>query len=112
MRSKKKLIFQCVCFCVFQEFCSKEEEKKNLSTEVKLSGAEIHNMILHSNLTRDIASIAHIRPNVSNKLSDSYHFFVVGLEMQVYGFRTIREIPPIKSVSSSVVSYLSKISYF
>ena len=47
----------------YKEFCSKEEEKKNLSTEVKLTGAEIHNMILHSNLTRDIASIAHIRPN-------------------------------------------------
>ena len=48
-----------------QEFCSKEQEKKNLSTEVRLTGAEIHNMILHSNLARDIASMSAIRPNVS-----------------------------------------------
>ena len=57
-------VIECALY-IHQEFCSKEQEKKNLSTEVRLTGAEIHNMILHSNLARDIASMSAIRPNVS-----------------------------------------------
>ena len=52
----------------YKSFLTKEEEKKKFSTEVILSGAEIQNMLMHSNTVEDTSSISAIQ------ISSNYRF--------------------------------------
>ena len=62
----------------YKEFLTKEDEVKNLSAEILLTGQEIHNMILHSNLAEDLSNMSAIRSNVSAFDNIAIRFFFLG----------------------------------